>query len=107
MVPDFPGLGRLHVGDGALLEVNVEAQKVKVIHRFQFDGIAEKIVVDEEVFVVDNETVVHIPIVCEVEGSVLKKTGWRPFVGWRRLRGPCVCRCAVVWLLQRMPVCAL
>ena len=47
MVPDFPGLGGLHVGDGALLEVNVEAQKVEVIHRFQFDGIAEKVVVDE------------------------------------------------------------
>ena len=47
MAPDFPGLGGLHVCDGALLEVNVEAQKVKVIHRFQFDGIAEKVVVDE------------------------------------------------------------
>ena len=47
MVPDFPGLGGLYVGDGALLEVNVETQKVKVIHRLQFDGIAEEVVVDE------------------------------------------------------------
>ena len=47
MVPDFPGLGGLYVGDGALLEVNVEPQKVEVFHRLQFDGIAEKVVVDE------------------------------------------------------------
>ena len=47
MVPDFPGLGGLYVCDGALLEVNVEPQKVKVLHRLQFDGIAEKVVVDE------------------------------------------------------------
>ena len=47
MVPDFPGLGGLYVGDGALLEVNVEPQEVEVFHRLQFDGIAEKVVVDE------------------------------------------------------------
>ena len=50
MVPDLPGLGGLHVGDGSLLEVDLEAQKVKVIHRFQFDGIAEKVVVDEGLY---------------------------------------------------------
>ena len=47
MVPDFPGLGGLYVGDGTLLEVNVEPQEVEVLHRLQFDGIAEKVVVDE------------------------------------------------------------
>ena len=43
MVPDFPGLGGLHVGDSSLLKVNVEAQEMVVIHGFQFDGIAEKL----------------------------------------------------------------
>ena len=47
MVPDFPGLGGLNVCDCTLLEVNVETQKVKVFHRFQFDRIAEEVVVDE------------------------------------------------------------
>ena len=42
-----PGLGGLDVGDGALEEVNVEAQEVEVIHCFKFDGVAEKVVVDE------------------------------------------------------------
>ena len=43
MVPDFPGLGGLYVGDGTLLEVNVEPQEVEVLHCLQFDGIAEKV----------------------------------------------------------------
>ena len=47
MVPDFPGLGGLYVGDGTLLEVDVETQKVEVVYRLQFDGIAEEVVVDE------------------------------------------------------------
>ena len=71
---DFPTLGGLYVADGALMEINVETQEVKVIHCFKLDGVAEKVVVDEcldggvrkEVFVVDNETVVHISVVCEV-----------------------------------------
>ena len=81
MVPDFPGLCGLDVGDGTLLEVDVEPQKVEVVHRLQFDGVAEKVVVDEglnggmgeEVFVVDNETVVDIAVVSKVESSVLKE----------------------------------
>ena len=47
VVPDFPGLGGLYVGDGTLLEVDVETEEVEVVHRLQFDGIAEKVVVDE------------------------------------------------------------
>ena len=47
MVPDFPGLCGLDVGDGSLWEVNVEAQEVKVVHCFQFDWITEKVAVDE------------------------------------------------------------
>ena len=81
VVPDFPGLGRLHVGDSSLLKVNVEAQESEVIHSFQFDGIAEKVAVDEclncwvgkEMFAVNDEAVVDIPIVCEGEGRVLEK----------------------------------
>ena len=80
-IPDFPGLGRLDVGDCALWEVNVEAQEVKVIHCFQLDGIAKEVVVDEclngwlgeEVFVVHNEAVVDVAVVGEVEGCMLKK----------------------------------
>ena len=45
--PDFPGLGRLHVGDGALLEVDVKTEEVEVVHRFEFHRVAEKVVVDE------------------------------------------------------------
>ena len=81
MVPDFPGLSGLDVGDGSLWEVNVEAQEVKVVHCFKFDRIAEKVVVDEgldcwvgeEVFVAHDEAVVDVSVVCEVEGSVLEK----------------------------------
>ena len=47
MVPDFPGLCGLDVGDGPLWEDNVEAQEVKIVHGLQFDWIAEKVVVDE------------------------------------------------------------
>ena len=32
--PGFPGLRRLHVGDGALWEVDVETEEMKVLHRF-------------------------------------------------------------------------
>ena len=54
---------------------------MKVIHCFEFHWIAEKVVVDEgldgwvgkEVFVVNDETVVDVPVVCEVESSVLEK----------------------------------
>ena len=54
---------------------------MKVINCFEFHWIAEKVVVDEgldgwvgeEVFVVHDETVVDVPVVCEVEGSVLEK----------------------------------
>ena len=81
VVPDFPGLGGLNVGDGSLWVVNVEAQEVKVIHCFQFHWIAEKVVVyegldgwvGEETLVVHDETVVDVSVVCEVEGGVLEK----------------------------------
>ena len=33
-----------------MLEIDVEAQKAKVVHSFQFDGIAEKVVVDEGLY---------------------------------------------------------
>ena len=64
----------MYVGDGALLEVNVETQEVEVVHRFEFHWVAEEVVVDEgldggvveEVFVVHNEAVVHISIVGEM-----------------------------------------
>ena len=64
----------MHVGDGALLEVNVETQEVEVVHRFEFHWVAEEVVVDEgldgrmveEMFVVYNEPVVHISIVGEM-----------------------------------------
>ena len=46
-IPDFPGLGRLHVGDGALLEVDIETQEMEVVHRFEFHWVAEEVVVDE------------------------------------------------------------
>ena len=54
---------------------------MKVVHCFKFNWIAEKVVVDEgldgwvgeEVFVVHNEAVVNVPVVCEVEGRVLEK----------------------------------
>ena len=67
-------MGRLYVGDGALWEVNVETQEMEVVHRFEFHWVAKKVVVDEglngwmveEMFVVDNETVVNIAVVREV-----------------------------------------
>ena len=63
----------MNVGDCALEKVDVEAQEVHVIHGFKFDWIAEKVVVDEcldgwvgeEMFVVYDETIVHITIVGE------------------------------------------
>ena len=81
VVPAFPGSCGLDVGDGPLWEVNVEPQKVKVVHGFQFDWITKKVVVDEgldgwmgeKVFVVHDEAVVDVPVVGEVEGSVLEK----------------------------------
>ena len=73
-VPDLPGLSGLNVGDCALEKVDVEAQKVHVIHCFKLDWIAEKVVVDEcldgwvgeEMFVVDDEAIVHIAVIGEV-----------------------------------------
>ena len=68
----------MHVGDGALLEVNVEAQEMEVVHRFKFHWVAKDVVVDEglngwmveEMFVMYNEAVVHIAIVSQcVEAS--------------------------------------
>ena len=55
-------------------EVDVETQEMEVLHRLEFHWVAKKVVVDEglnggmmeEVFVVDNETVVDISIVSEV-----------------------------------------
>ena len=62
-------------------KVNVEAQEVEVIHCFQFDGIAEEVVVDqgldgrmgEDMFVVYNEAVVYVAVVYEVEICVVEK----------------------------------
>ena len=64
----------MYVGDGALLEVNVETQEVKVFHRFKFDWVSKEVVVDkglngwvaEEVLIVDNETVVDVAVVGKV-----------------------------------------
>ena len=64
----------MHVGDGALWEVDVETQEMEVLHRFEFHWVVKEVVVDEglnvwmveEMFVVDNETVVDISIVSEV-----------------------------------------
>ena len=72
-VPDLPGLSGLNVGDCALEKVNVEAHKVHVIHCFKLDKKKKKVVVDEcldgwvgeEMFVVYDETIVHITIVGE------------------------------------------
>ena len=54
---------------------------MKVVHCFQLDWIAKKVVVNEslygrvgeEVFVVHDETVVDVSVVGKVEGSVLEK----------------------------------
>ena len=62
-------------------KVNVEAEKVEVVNWFQFDGVAKEVVVDqcldgwvgEEMLVVYDEAVVHVRIVGEVEGCVLKE----------------------------------
>ena len=70
----------MHVGDGALWEVDVETEEVEVLHRLEFHWVAEEIVVDEgldsrvlkEMFVVDNEAVVDIAIVRKVEVCMLK-----------------------------------
>ena len=64
----------MHVGDGALWEVDVETEEMEILHRFEFHWVAKEVVVDEglngwmveEMFVVDNETVVNISIVREV-----------------------------------------
>ena len=74
-------MGRLHVGDGALWEVDVETEEMKILHRFEFHGVAKEIVVDKgldsralkEMFVVDNEAVVDIAIVGKVEVCVVKE----------------------------------
>ena len=71
----------MHVGDGALWEVDVETEEMKILHRFEFNWVAKEIVVDEgldsrmlkEMFVVDNEAVVDISIVSKVEVCVLKE----------------------------------
>ena len=69
----------MHVGDGALWEVDVETEEMKIVHRFEFHWVAKEVVVDEgldgrvvEMFVVNDETVVNISIVREVKVSVLK-----------------------------------
>ena len=62
------------------MEVNVETQEVKVVHRFQFHWVPEEIVVDEglngrvaeEVLIVDNETVVDVTVVSKVQVRVLQ-----------------------------------
>ena len=54
--------------------VHVETQEMEVLHRFEFHWVAKEVVVDEglngwmveEMFAVDNETVVDISIVSEV-----------------------------------------
>ena len=64
----------MHVGDGALLEVDVETQEMEVVHRFEFHWVAKEVVVDEgldggmveEMLVVYNEAVVHISIIGEM-----------------------------------------
>ena len=64
----------MRVGDGALWEVDVETEEMEILHRFEFHWVAKEVVVDEglngwmveEMFVVDNETVVNISIVREV-----------------------------------------
>ena len=74
-------MGRLYVGDGALWEVDVEAEEMKILHRFEFHWVAKEVVVDEgldgrvleDMFVVDNETVVDISIGSKVEVCVLKE----------------------------------
>ena len=71
----------MHVGDGALWEVDVETEEMKVLHRFEFHWVAKEIVVDEgldsrmlkEMFVVDNEAVVDIAIVSKVEVCMLEE----------------------------------
>ena len=40
-------MGRLRVGDGALLEVDVETQEVEIVHRLEFHWVAKEVVVDE------------------------------------------------------------
>ena len=70
----------MHVGDGALWEIDVETEEMKVLHRLEFHWVAKEIVVDEgldsrvlkEMFVVDNEAVVDIAIVSKVEVCMLK-----------------------------------
>ena len=62
-------------------KVNVESQEVEVLHGFQLDGIAKKVVVDQgldgwagkEVFVVYDEAVVDIAVVGEVEDCVVEE----------------------------------
>ena len=62
-------------------KVNVEAQKMHVVHGFKFDWVAEKVVVDEgldgwmgeEVFVVYDEAVVNIAVVGKAEARVVEE----------------------------------
>ena len=71
----------MHVGDGALWEVDVEAEEMKILHRFEFHWVAKEIVVDEgldgrvleEMFVVDNEAVVDISATATEVGAVDSK----------------------------------
>ena len=54
---------------------------MEVVNWFQFDWVTKEVVVDQsldgwvgqEVFVVDNETVVYVSVVSEVECCMLKK----------------------------------
>ena len=64
----------MNVGDGTLLEVDIETQEMKVLNWFQFDWVSKEVVVDEgldgwvleEVFIVNNEPVVDVSVVCKV-----------------------------------------
>ena len=55
-------------------EINVETQEMKVVHGFQFDWVAEEVVVNEglngwmfkEMLIVDNKAVVNVAVVCEM-----------------------------------------
>ena len=43
MVPDPPRSGGWYVCDGAVVQVDVEAQQAHVLDGFQLDGVAKKV----------------------------------------------------------------
>ena len=79
IVSYFPRCVGWDVGDGALVEVDIEAEKVHVIHWFQFHGVAKEVRADEslegdvgeKVLVEGDEAVVHVPVVGEVDLGVV------------------------------------